>query len=592
MRSRWWPAATVGLVAALLAGCAGIPTSGPVHEAGQLNGVGDEPFTRIVALGPAEGADQTSIVGGFLGAAASFDDNHAIARSYLTPEAARSWNPTRQVLVYQQVGSEPGTPLAAAGKNTLRFTAPKVGQLDEQGAYTGATPGQTVTGDFTLAQVGGQWRIAKLPSALLLTSNDLLRAYRSYDIYFPDPARSVLVPDEVLVPVGPGVSTSLVRALLQGPSGWLGKVVRTAIPSGSRLVVDSVPVSDGVAQVDLTGPAASVARGDVQAMSAQIVWTLGQVGGINGVRITVEGVPLQVPGQGDVQDLRAWRSFDPDGGLGDARAYAVTDKGRAVVLGGPQGRDVLPVRGPLGDGTATASLVVPSYDGTMLAGLDQDRNRLLLAGLTAGAKGEVVSGLPGTRLTAPSWDRQGDVFVATTGTSSAAYMVPEGSTQARPVALDTGSLPKGGTLSALRISRDGARVAVLVDSKGTGQVYLGLLQRANGAVSLGGFRVVTSAVDTTVGQGNVVDVAWETADRLLVLERSDTQTVALRVDLNGTVEQGYGSLPAGTLVAATALPGQDHPILGSSADGLLYLYVSGTGSWTRLDPGTYPAYPG
>ena len=36
-------------------------------------------------------------------------------------------------------------------------------------------------------------------------------------------------------------------------------------------------------------------------MSAQLVWTLRQLGGITAVRITVDGVPLRVPGVGDVQ---------------------------------------------------------------------------------------------------------------------------------------------------------------------------------------------------------------------------------------------------------------------------------------------------
>ena len=50
---------------------------------------------------------------------------------------------------------------------------------------------------------------------MLLTSFDVGRSYRSFDVYFPDPSRSVLVPDQLLLPVGPGVSTSLVRALLE-----------------------------------------------------------------------------------------------------------------------------------------------------------------------------------------------------------------------------------------------------------------------------------------------------------------------------------------------------------------------------------------
>jgi hypothetical protein len=589
MRSRrLWQVALGGLVAVLVAGCAGIPTASPVHQAGQLNGVGDEPFTRIVAVGPAEGADPSAILTGFLAASASFDDDHYVARQYLTTNASRAWRPSRQVQVYQPVVGPPG-PFTATGKGVFHFSAAKAGQLDDQGAYTGAPDGVFVTGDFQLVQVGGQWRIDKLPQGLLLTTNDMSRAYRAYDIYFPNPDRSVLVPDEVLLPVGPGVSTSLVRAVLQGPTPWLSKAVRTAVPAGTRLVVDSVPISDGVAQVDLTGAAATISRVEAQAMSAQLVWTLRQLGGITSVRITVDGVPLRVPGAGDLQGIGDWQGFDPDGGLGDAKAYAVSDKGRAVVVDEAQGQ-LQAVLGALGDGSTVPALVVPSFDDTKLAALDPGRRELIVAGLTSGAKAGVL--LTGTRLTAPSWDRQGNLYVVNTAHgAAAAYVVPNGSSQVKQVTLDAAGLPRGGTITTLRVSRDGTRVAVIVESKGVGQLYLGVVLRGDGGTTFGGFRAVTTSGDSTVGSGSVADVAWASADRLLLLLRSDPDTSqAWLVDLNGSAEQGYGSVPEGLMTALTAAPG--HPNLSSTANGAVWRYNNGIGSWSRLGAGTVPAYPG
>jgi hypothetical protein len=592
MRSRRVGQAALGaLVVALVAGCAGIPTSGPVHQAGQLNGVGDEPFTRIVAAGPAEGADPDAILTGFLAASASFDDDHAVARQFLTANASRTWSPTERVVVYQPVTGPPGP--FSGGKDAFHFSAPQVGMLTAQGAYTGSPGGTVVTADFTLTKVDGQWRIDKLPPGLLLTTNDLTRAYQSYDIYFPNAARDVLVPDEVLLPRGPGVSTSLVRAVLQGPTPWLSKAVRTAVPTGTHLVVDSVPVSDGVAQVDLTGPAASISRSEAQAMSAQIVWTLRQLGGVTGVRITVDGVPLRVPGVGDLQGIGEWQSYDPDGGMADAKGYAVSDKGRAVVVSDQAQGSLLPVRGPLGDGSITSALVVPSYDGTTLAALDPDRRRLIVAGMTSGAKADVV--LTGTRLTAPSWDRQGDLFVVNTaGPTANAWMVPAGTTQPRRVTIDASGLPHGSTITTLRVSRDGTRVALVVSSKGIGQAYLGLLHRSGDGVALSGFRTMTTGNDATGGSGSVVDVAWATADRLLLLTRSGPDRAAISqaglVDLNGTDVLGYGTLPDGVMAAVAAAPG--HFILSSDTAGSVWRYNNGIGSWRRLGNGVLPAYPG
>src|SRR6266702_2996458 len=83
-------AVVVGVL--LLSGCAGIPSSGPVHQAAALVGERDEPFTRIIAPGPIPNMTQQQIVEGFLTASASFDDNHAVARQFLTSDGSRGWN--------------------------------------------------------------------------------------------------------------------------------------------------------------------------------------------------------------------------------------------------------------------------------------------------------------------------------------------------------------------------------------------------------------------------------------------------------------------------------------------------------------------
>ena len=576
------PLAGIGLAATvLLVGCAGIPSSGPVREAGQVAGVGDEPFTRILAAPPADGAPPEAIVSGFLTASASFDDDHAVAREFLTNDAARAWTAGPRVAVYvadtAQIPPPPKT--TGASSATVHFTAAQAGLVSEQGAYSGLPDRTFVDEDFGLRRVGGQWRIATLPSELLLTTNDLSRAFRSYDIYFPNPARSVVVPDQILVPVGPGASTSLVRALLAGPTPWLSPAVRTAIPAGTKLVVDSVPVRDGVVQVDLTAPAANIARAEAQAMSAQFVWTLRQIAGITTVRITVDGVPLRVPGVGDAQSINAWSEFDPDGGTANSDAYAVTDKSRAVVFT----QDKLqPVRGPFGDGSTLLAQVVPSFDGTELAAIDKDRRRLLVSTLKADAKAQVL--VEGTSLSAPTWDRFGDVLVVDRARGTATVWEAAAGSPAKKVTLE--DLPAG-NLTMLRLARDGVRVAALMtDSAGVGHLYLGRVERSDTKLALAGFRLVNTDV------GTALDFAWFSADRLVVLAAAHVGDVpqAWLVDLNGQVELGYGP-PAGDspMVSVAAAPTQ--PVLASTEDGSLQWYT-GIGWDGTPGKGAYPAYPG
>ena len=169
-------------------------------------------------------------------------------------------------------------------------------------------------------------------------------------------------------------------------------------------------------------------------------------------------------------------------------------------------------------------------------------------------------------------------------------MVPAGSAQAKRVTVDA-SLPAGSTIASLRLSRDGTRVAALVDKGGTGQVYLGLVLRSADGVALTTFRAMTTGVDTSAGATTVADVVWASADRLLLLSRAATETPqAWLVYLTGSVEQGYGTVPDGAMVAVTAAPG--HAILSSLGDGSLWRYNNGIGSWSAIGKGAYPAYPG
>ena len=84
----------------MLTGCASIPTSGPVEQRGEVRTERDDPFVRVLAKGPADGMTQTQIVEGFLRASASFDDDHAVARLFLAPEAVSAWDPTQGAVVY------------------------------------------------------------------------------------------------------------------------------------------------------------------------------------------------------------------------------------------------------------------------------------------------------------------------------------------------------------------------------------------------------------------------------------------------------------------------------------------------------------
>ena len=78
-----------------LSACAAVPTSGPIEEGPIVDAGNTAQFIRVIAAPPSVGASPSEIVRGFLEANASLDSGHAIARRYLTSEAAESWDPGR-----------------------------------------------------------------------------------------------------------------------------------------------------------------------------------------------------------------------------------------------------------------------------------------------------------------------------------------------------------------------------------------------------------------------------------------------------------------------------------------------------------------
>ncbi len=216
------------------------------------------------------------------------------ARDYLTPEAATRWDPAAQIQVVRE-----GT--AAVRKVTdgqVLLSAQVTGLVRADGTYLPAPDGASAEYTIPLSQVDGEWRIAEPPPGLLLSESQFDREYAPYNVYFPSPATGVVVPDQVMLPVGGGnQSTLLVQALLRGPTEWLAPAVATAFPEGTELVTASVPVrEDGVAVVNMTSEARAASPEERRRMAAQLFVTLSQLTGIDEVAITVEGTPLSVPG--------------------------------------------------------------------------------------------------------------------------------------------------------------------------------------------------------------------------------------------------------------------------------------------------------
>lgn len=574
-------AALVVAAAVLASGCAGMPTSGPVQQGRDLRLQQDNAAVPFIAEPPQPGATAADVVIGFLRACADFRDDHAVARQYLTPAARQQWDPGAGTVVYDRVeAAEPTDPAAVV------VAATQVAQVDREGSYRRTAEGARVERRFEVERVRGEWRIAGLDDGLLLSTLDLRETYRQVALYFLSPARNTLVPDLVLLPQLPGLTTQVMSRLLQGPTTGLRGAVSTAFPQGTDLDVASVPVRDGLATVRLGEAALRADDPAREQMSAQIVWTLKQLGPeIARIRITAGGEDLVTSGVGAEQPRDSWGSFDPDGLARDPSLYVVRDATVGRLIDDGFG----PVAGPAGSGDVALRTPAVALDASRLAAVGDDGTQVVVSRLAPDATLEVVA--EGGDFARPSWDPSGDLWFVDRARGSL-WLLPAGGT--RPVAVRLPRLP--GRVSAVAVSRDGARVALVVGAAGNARLVVAAvtgLELVDGDDTDEGAVALTGAHEPLPGLRGVRDLAWAAATTVVALGSRDglpPQPVYVDIDGYGVVDVE----PLDRMVSLAAAPPflpQINPLVGGTSDGRVLQFTSGRG-WVAVGEGADPAYPG
>ena len=573
-------AALLVLAMLLLTAC-GLPLPQGVQSARDVQPARDEPGAlRVIPPDPQPGATPEEIVRGFLVAQSS----PAVAGRFLAPGA--DWDDERGAVIYSEqrfVGDQDGDPLTFA----VRFAT--TARIGPTGAFSLDT--SPVTAAFTVARMpSGEYRLTGVPDGLFLAEADRERSYAPYDVYFL--ARGLdggptarLVPSPVFLPVTAERAPALVAALLLGPTVPLSAAVETAIPSGTSLA-SPVGVADGVVTIDLTGQVRELSPRQRQRMAAQLVWTL--VPTFTGVRLLAEGEPFDVPGADEVQTRDDWAEFDPVDLSPTAPLYYVHDgKLRSLDRRLPASSATQP--GPL---VVDEVAVSPADSAVALLSRSPDGADVVRVGPAAGPFGEPVLARP--QLGSLSWGpgEQG-LWLLELGSVPRICLVPTAGAPARPDPCDVSyeRPPGAGLLSSLRISRDGARAAMIFGTGRDRRLYVGQVVPAGGRL-----RIAVGADPVAPGLTNVTDVAWRSGTSLAVLAAASpgaAQIVLWTVDVIGSTRpsvvqrQGLQGEPTGVAAAP------DRPLVVSTVvDGQPRLYRDNGQLFSRSEPGSAPAYPG
>ena len=277
---------------------------------------------------------------------------------------------------------------------------------------------------------------------------------------------------------------------------------------GTRLALDSVPVRDGVAEVALTDEVLTADDATRQALSAQLVWTLRQLPDVTGVRMSVGGQTVSVPGVGPVQPVDSWATYDPDVLPDAALAYAAEPRGLVSI-------DVEGAIAVVGKSRPEILRPAVSLDSTRVAGVGADGASLWEARL--GADQTASRRYVGTDLSTPSWDRLGAIWFVDRGRGL--VRVRNGVATVVPVM----GLPKGVRevdLTAVAVSRDGTRMALLVRRGTRVEPLVARLENTAESVRVSAPQRIESVIT------EAVDLAWQDADTLLVLGRSGASSLS------------------------------------------------------------------
>lgn len=618
MRMHLRLAAAVVLTASVTA-CANLPTSGSV-QMGSLQGPGGQaqPGIQIVPVPPGRAWGPTDIVNGFLAASASFDNNYAVAREYLTAGFSRWWRPGLAATVIDSplVSPDPSPPKSIVNVGPpfklVSVTGQHFAKLQTAGPNQAGklvvTPGRS-TYRFSLIQKQGVWRIESISlgakpakrSLLLLTSSDFERDYQTRNLYFY-PARSTasaLVPDPVYIPQRPGNSglEILVNTLLHAPrpSSWLYGAATTEFPRGTKLI--SVTVVGGIkAVVDLGGAAVRASQAQRQRMAAQLYWTFknspfGTQGAsqIRSVVLEINHHSLQVlPPQ--------YAGLVPRGASAPLYFQVPGESaGPAVAALRDGATQPGPVSLPKGLGSGPFAAIAVS---TPLAG----------SAVLAGCSGKYVYLMPQSHAgavikkrlpadcTSLSWDVRGNLW-ATAGTGAVLLPGARGGSPGQPVPVQIPPLSPTAVVESLRVAPDGVRVAMIVRSGSSTRILVAAISRTTSFTYLAQHQMLRVGSDIA----KPVALTWLDPDHLLVLGRSGlARTEMFEVPLNGGDSTEIATPRGVTSLAASWPYGQVNPhvVIGIAATDTTpgKIEMSRTGllnpDWVLVAKGISPVLPG
>ena len=504
--------------AAFATGCASIPTSSPVFAGGAEVISGGS--VGMSAQGPTYGQGPEELMRGFLlagQAGPTASAPFALAKEYLTPEAARSWLPAARAVVIDNVADLEITPNSGnPDVVTALVTGRVVGVVDDGGSFLELQVPENMSLPYTLERIDGNWRISQLEDGVIVPSKVFTAAYRYTRIYRPSGDKRFWVPEVRWFPQATW-RTNAILALFAGPPASLLDVVLPAAPENFALELEDIEEApDGTFLVRVRGRIREADAVTRALLRAQIAATLLDDPGSTRVTLIDAQGPIPIP---DVPLPSLAHTVGSALALSEGRLFHV------------RGRNLVP--------NEDTTISIPGNPTALAVGFDYDSTVVWRIGTSA-----IVGHLPGTQhgpehgalfigenVLAPSVDIYGYVW---TGEELGGIVAIDSNGGNHPV---SAAWLDNRRIESIRVSPDGARIAVVTrDTDGTRLQVAGVI-RNEAEVPIG------LAMPLEVGASllEIGAVAWHDGTTLAVVGTMNGDRGVYLVGVGGL--DAFGGLP-------------------------------------------------
>ncbi len=532
-RARGILASVLALCTLVVTGCAGFATSGPPEYGLENGGTGDgSQNVAFIPNRPQPGATPEQIVEGFIdaGSGPGINDDWAVAREFLAPALAKDWMPETGVNVDQRAERS----YVETDEGVVEFAYDTVATVDDKGAYEPVSIAEDAK-PFTLAkQSDGEWRITDAPDGIWLDEAQFPTVFHRYPLMYFDPTWQYLVPDVRWFTVTKA-PTNITAALVNKPkSEWLADSVASAFPDGVS-AVPSVPVEDGVAQVELSDGVVGASGDALDRMLTQLRESL-RAAGVTDVVMSVGSTPI------DAQPVAVRSTRVPIAPL------VLTADGFGFLTG--EEIDKIPGLSAAVEAAAPVSVQV---------GPERD---VAAVRLSSGA----VARLSADASAAETIDTRGGLVDPTIDGFGIVWSVPRDQPAALHATLPSGDVvdvadawSEATAIAAMALSRDGTRIAAVVSAGGRTVLWVaGVVRDRDGVVPV---RLGTPMPLAVVGAPGV-GVTWIDDMSIAVLGGGEGDSVIVEQPVGGptatsSASAGMASIAGGTGISSLRMRAPD-----------------------------------